>query len=296
VLLPSELGQVTDDVERVLSGSPYRCVRLIGRGGMGQVYEIEHSFLGRRLALKVLHPIFASNPEFTERLRLEAHALARLRHPAIVDIVDFWTTDEGQPCVVMELLHGRSLHGELRERKRLPLDEAVEIALQALSGLRAAHAMGIVHRDIKPENLFVHEIAGKKRILKILDFGLARLMPQLASDTARAFAVSTQTGAVVGSPRFMSPEAARGERVDARGDLYSLGLVLYLMLSGRAPHDFDATSPEPEPLLGEPGISTELNQIVLRAIANDITVRYQTAEEFRSELVLQQPKRKRRPT
>ncbi len=243
---------------------------------MGEVWAVEHAFLRRPFALKVLH---AHLGQFADRMRVEAQAMGRVNHPHIVSVVDFWISDDGRPCVVMELLEGRTLWDELLERHTLPVVESVEIACQALSALGAAHALGLVHRDIKPENLFLHDAPGYGRVLKVLDFGIARVIPDMTRRTPAPPDVRTATGAFVGSPRFMSPEASMGERVDGRADLFSIGLVLYLMLVGQGPFDSIASEPEPPSHLGK-GISAELDAVVLRAIREDAAMRFQNAQDF----------------
>jgi len=279
------LGSSAEEVGELLAKTDYRPVRRLGGGRTGDVYLVEHQILGRQFVLKVLRSHLVRDPQFADRLRIEAQAAARLRHPNVVEMVDFWTSHRGDPCVVMELLEGRTLGQELGVRDRLPAAEAVNLAQQALSGLGAAHALGIVHRDVTPENLFLHDAPGFPRTLKILDFGLARVLPNASARAPDPLAVPTKTGAVLGSPRFMSPEAARGQRVDHRADLYSLGIVLYVMLTGQGPHDTQATHVAlPSHFGGGVAMGERLDAISLRAIADRADDRYQTAEEFAAAL------------
>lgn len=273
-----------NELERLLSSTPYVARGLLGRGGAGSVYEVEHSFLGRRFAVKVLHPYVALTPGLPDRMRLEAQALGRLRHPNIVDVIDFWIADDGTPCVVMELLRGRTLHAELRKRERLPATEVLELASQALRGLTAAHAMGIVHRDIKPENLFLHQEAGLGPRLKILDFGWARVLPDFSERSLSPAALPTQTGATVGSPLFMSPEGARGEKVDFRADLYSLGVVMYASLGGFIPDTHSNEIPLPSHFAEGDWYPPGLDELIIRAIQRDPSARYQSAQEMLAAL------------
>lgn len=205
--------------------------------------------------------------------------MGHIRHPHVVEIVDFWTAAGQRPCIVMELLQGRSLSDELLERPKLPVNEAVQWTCDALSGLAAAHSLGVVHRDVKPENLFLHEARGFGRVLKILDFGTARVLPTNHQATVKP-TTRTASGAIVGSPRFMSPEGARGQRVDARADIFSVGLVLYTMLVGETPFDRGARVVEPPSWHVEAEIPDALDVAVLRALREDPAERYQTAEEF----------------
>lgn len=273
-----------DELSAVLAGQPYSACRLIGRGGTGSVCEVEHTFLKRRFACKVLHREGAAQPGLAQRLRVEAQLMGRVRHPNVVDVMDFWLSPEGAPCLIMELLHGRSLHAEMRARRRLPAGEVIELATQALSGLSAAHALGIVHRDIKPENLFLHQPPGFERVLKILDFGWARILPDATALMLSAPVPHTKTGASVGSPLFQSPEGARGEKVDARADIFSLGLVLYALLGGFVPDFHSGHVPLPSEYAEGDWYPLALDEIVLRAIQVRPEARFQTAEEFLAAL------------
>lgn len=210
----------------VVSGTRYQVVRALGRGGMGNVYEVEHLELRRRFVLKILHDNLASQSAHVARMRNEWRALAQLNHPHIVQVTDAGHTDEGLPYFVMEYLEGETLSLWLKRRKRLSPQEAGELLLPVLDGLHCAHEMGIIHRDIKPQNLYFTS-SGQ---VKILDFGIAKMREPSEQ-------VVTLAGAAIGTPRFMSPEQAAGKQVDHRTDIYSLGLVLYEMLLGQGPFD-----------------------------------------------------------
>ncbi|MFZ5895565.1 MAG: serine/threonine-protein kinase [Myxococcota bacterium] len=274
-------GRSAKAIEAFLAGRPYRPVRFLGRGGMGEVWVVEHTTLGRRFAFKIQH---AHVVQFADRARVEAEIMGRIRHPHVVEIVDFWTSADQRPCIVMELLQGRSLWDELLEHPRLPMQEAVQWTCQALSGLAAAHSLGVVHRDIKPENLFLHEARGLGRVLKILDFGTARVLPTNVHAPVQP-STRTASGAMVGSPRFMSPEGARGERVDVRADIFSIGLVLYTMLVGETPFDRGSHKVDPPSRHTETEIPSDLDVAVLRALREDPAERYQTADEFIAALL-----------
>lgn len=280
----------------LFADTPYRPVRRLGAGGMGEVWLVEQTELGRRFAAKLLHSRYASDPQLRDRLRIEVQTIARLnelRHPNIAQVVDSRTMTDGRPFIVMEFLQGRSVNQELSARGGwLPVGEAIGYVLQLLSALSAAHAIGVVHRDIKPHNLFLRdEPDGSERTLLVLDFGVARILPG-AQGAPRPLAIPTDTGIVVGSPHYMSPEGARGLRVGARGDLYGAGLVLYEMVAGRGPFDH-----APDPLMAhaneEPKapsiyapqpVPAELDRAVLRALAKDPDGRFATADEFSAEL------------
>jgi eukaryotic-like serine/threonine-protein kinase len=269
-------------IEDLLATSPYEPLRRLGGGGMGEVYVARARSFGRLFALKVLRPHLGSSAELVSRMRLEAQAMGRLQHPHVVDVTDFWVAGNGRPCIVMELLSGRNLGEELRARRRLPPSEAIELLRQALDALAAAHALGMVHRDLKPENLYLHQLPpGFGRTLKVLDFGVVRLIEGSLDLAPLSF--RTQTGALVGSPRFMSPEQARGEAVDHRTDIYTLGMVLYVMLAGRGPFDGGSSKAAP-PSRHAAGVAPALDSIVLRALRPDRSERYQSAQEFLRDL------------
>lgn len=279
----------------IFANSPYRTVRPLAAGGMGELFIVEHRELGRKFVAKVLQNEFRDDPTLMDRFRLEAQALGRLEHPHIVSVVNLGTTVDGRPYIVLEQLTGRPLSVELKARGRLPVREALSWAVQILSALEAAHGIGIVHRDIKPPNLFLCDGPKGTRILKVLDFGVARVLPEAPASAPMPLSVPTENGAVVGTPRFVSPEGAIGRRVDERADIYGVALVLYTMLAGRGPFDhlrgranlFSAhasQAPEPPSFYADEPISAELDRVVLKALAKDPEDRFQTAAEFRVAL------------
>jgi serine/threonine protein kinase len=273
---PSAATDAQAAVAKLLAGTPYQVLRLLGRGGMGEVWAIKHGFLGRHFALKVLRPNLAT---VADRMRVEAQTMGRLNNPHVVEVVDFWVSPDGRPCIVMELLNGRTLWDELIERKLMPAPEALDVTRQVLLALVAAHSLGVVHRDLKPENVFLHEARGYGRVTKVLDFGVARILPDAPSFAPEPAALRTITGTVLGSPRYMSPEAWNGDKLDARADVYSVGVMLYVMLTGHGP--FDAG----QPLAAPPSrlnaqLPAELDHVVLKAIREDVATRTQSAREF----------------
>lgn len=270
-------SQPAAGIEELLAGTAYEPVKRLGAGAMGEVYQVRARSFGGCFALKVLRPFFALAPQFVERMRQEAQVLGRLDHPHVVEVVDFWIGRDSRPCILMELLEGRTLAEELLDRGRIPPDEAVEIIRHALDALMTAHANGIVHRDLKPENLFLHQQPGLGRVLKVLDFGVVRLLDG-GDGVAR-----TQTGAIVGSPRFISSEQASGVWVDHRTDIYAMGMVLYVMLAGRGPFDGGARK-APPPSRYAPAVTPALDAIVLRAIRPLKEERYQSANELLRDL------------
>src|ERR1700732_3856389 len=207
----------------------YEIVSSLGAGGMGEVYRARDENLGREVAIKVLPRELASDPDRLRRFEQEARAAAALNHPNILAVYGFSTTEDQAPYLVTELLQGQTLRERLQQGE-IPVRKAVEFALQAARGLAAAHDRGIVHRDLKPENLFLT----RDGIVKILDFGLAKLtVPEAASQTSVATASFTAGGGGLGPAVYMSPEQVRGQVVDHRSDIFSLGAILYEMLSGK---------------------------------------------------------------
>ncbi len=220
----------SDPLLGVLLGGTYRVRRLLGRGGMGAVYEADHEALGRKVAVKVLSPELSMRQEAVERFRREALSAARLGHPNIIQIQDFRAEEGAAAFLVMELLQGETLAQRIDRLGTLSDGALRDIAHQVLDALTAAHAAGIVHRDIKPENLFLTPV-GTGDVVKVLDFGVAKL----ESDQR-----ITREGMLVGSPLYMAPEQAYGSSVDARADLYSLGATLYHARTGVPPFDADS--------------------------------------------------------
>ena len=276
-------------------GTPYRLIRRLARGGMGQVYLIEHRELGRECVAKLVHERLASEQQLLERIRIEAESLGTLNHPNIVSVNNFGTTKDGRPFIVMEYLRGRDLARTLASGRSFSVTESIELVLQACSALSAAHSIGIVHRDIKPENLFLHEESDGSTVLKILDFGVARIIPGVSPHTPTPLPQPTATGVIVGTLRYASPEGASGQRVDYRADIYSLGLVLYRLFTGRSPYGdhlsdtgiITATlteAPAAPSSVATQYIPSELDEIVLKALQKSPEERYATMKDFKDAL------------
>ncbi len=273
-------------------GTPYVALERLGAGSMGEVFLVQHREIGRRFVAKVQHAWLNGHQRTAERMRIEAEGLGNLRHVNIVSIAGYDHLPDGRPFILMEHLRGRTLREELLARGRLPVLEALTYACQLLSGLAAAHSIGIVHRDIKPDNLFLQN--GRRTVLKVLDFGVARVASESSPVRPLPDALLTQTGQVIGNLPYQSPEGATGAHVDARADLYSAALVLYAMLAGRGPFDHVDDSmilhahveiaPEAPSHYATDPIPAELDAAILRALAKDPNQRFQTADEFRAEL------------
>jgi len=252
---------------------------------MGSVWLAEHIALGRRAALKVLHPEFSTRPDVVTRFFNEARAATAIPDPGIVQIFDFGQHSDGSAYIVMELLDGEPLDRRLRREGALGLGDGLRLMRQVASTLGAAHAHGVVHRDLKPENIFIvrdPEVPGGERA-KVLDFGIAKLAGDQAS-------IKTQTQAMMGTPTFMSPEQCRGAGyVDQRSDVYALGCVLFTLLVGRPPFEADGIGdiiamhlrePPPPPSRLRPGIPPEIDQLVLRCLAKEPAQRFQNAADL----------------
>ena len=228
-------GEDSDDsslIGKYLDGR-YLVKRLIGEGGMGFVYEAEHVEIGRRVAVKVLHALYARQNEVVARFRSEARAAARIGHPHIVDVFDSGTTPEGAVYLVMEHLGGQNLHELLSLEGPLPSSRAIFIGREICEALEAAHRAGILHRDMKPENVFLIDKEGRRDFVKVLDFGIAKSLDQISDREKRL----TTPGMAMGTPEYMAPEQAGGGITDARADVYAVGAILYEMLTNRPPHE-----------------------------------------------------------
>ncbi len=218
-------------------GTAYRLVRPLAQGGMGEIFLVEHRELRRAFVAKTLQNALASNPQLVDRFRVEAQSLGSLRHPNIVSVFAVGKTADARPFMVTEYLQGQTVAQALANGRVFSISEAIRYTRETLAALGAAHAIGIVHRDIKPENLFIHDDPYGPTRIKVLDFGLARIIPGISALAPPPLEVPTSTGVIFGTPHYVSPEAALGQHVDQRADLYSVGLVLYKMLARRGPFD-----------------------------------------------------------
>ncbi len=266
----------------------YRLRRKLGEGGMGEVWAAWHAALRREVAVKLLRVDEGQDPTLIERFEREVAALSELSHPNTIRVFDYGVTEDGIWYYVMELLEGEDVRRLVEREGPLPEERAVHITEQAARALAEAHARGIVHRDIKPENLFLTRAGGERDVVKVFDFGIAKRTAAQDDHTL------TRTGAVMGTPAYMSPEAACGEEADARSDVYSLGATLYYMLAARPPFDRDGVvdllldhiHSDVPPLAETRGaaVSPALEAVVMRSLAKNPADRYAGAQELAAAL------------
>jgi serine/threonine-protein kinase len=276
-----ELGQTVGN---------YRVIAKLGEGAMGIVYLAEHPVIGRKAALKVVHPQHARNPEVVARFVNEATAINRIGHEHIVEVTDFGRTQGGDFYFTMEYLEGRALSDLIAREAPLPPARALAIAAQIADALAASHDHGVIHRDLKPENIFLVTRGEETSFVKVLDFGLAKLLNE-----ERAAPHETRRGLVMGTPYYMSPEQCEGRReVDARADVYSLGVVLFEMLTGHLPFGGDAygevlmkqlTMRPPAARSLVPDLPEELDAVLHCALAKRATERFPSMQAFRHALL-----------
>jgi serine/threonine protein kinase len=280
----------TDDAEDVAGRAigKYELVRLVGRGGMGNVYEAINPSIGKRVALKMLDSEVAKHRDAVARFQREAQAASAAESPHIVEIFDSGITEDGVPFIVMELLRGESLASLLKREPRLSSEETTRIMVMVLRGLARAHEAGIVHRDLKPDNIFLVDRQPEPTFAKILDFGISKI------ERTRTTTTLTREGTVLGTPSYMSPEQAQGEAaVDARSDLWSVGAILYECLGGRPPFEgvtyeqiivrICTTSPRSIRELA-PNTSPRLVEVVERCLARERDARFASAAEVLAAL------------
>ncbi len=278
------MGSTGDIVGRVLDGK-YRIERLLGRGGMGEVYAGTHMQLERPVAVKVLHGDLGADDSFAARFVREARTAARLEHPNAVHVYDFGSLESGSAYLVMEFVEGVTLREVMRANDRFPLSAVVDIMRQAAGAIGAAHARGIVHRDIKPENMMVRTNETGRLVLKVVDFGLAKLLENQSSQL-------TNGSELIGTPKYMAPEQFSGGRVDERADVYALGCVLFELLAGGPPFEGTfvevvgkhvyAEVPSFESL--DLDLSPEVEAVVRHALEKDPADRTPSASELVAEL------------
>jgi serine/threonine protein kinase len=267
----------------------YKVTELIGEGGMGKVYLAEHVEIGKRVALKVLHPSYSRMPDLVERFRREARAASKIGHPNIVDVTDSGATPDGSVYFVMEYLEGVELGSVIEREGPLDVARALRITTQICRALSAAHREGIIHRDLKPENIFLIVKGGEADFVKVLDFGIAKTTEAEAARERRL----TSPGMAMGTPEYMAPEQAAGRPADARTDVYSLGAIMYEMVTGVPPYQGDnfmeiltkkATTDPASPISIRPELPVPVSDLVLASMSRNPDTRPQSMDSLEYEL------------
>ncbi len=265
---------------------------VLGLGGMSVVYKAQHKLMNRIVAIKMLHNVLKQDITALERFKLEAQAASSLNHQNVITVYDFGVTADGEPFFVMDYLEGESLKDLLERKGRLPYDRALALFKQICDGLEAAHKRGIIHRDLKPANVVITKQDDGSELLRLVDFGIAKMMPQ----AGKADQHLTKTGEVFGSPIYMSPEQCLGKEIDARSDIYALGCLMYETLTGRVPFIGDSfletmnkhVGENPKPLhevVPDANIPPELENVISRCMAKKPDDRFATVGELRDTLV-----------
>jgi eukaryotic-like serine/threonine-protein kinase len=268
----------------------YRITAKLGEGGMGIVYLAEHPVIGRKVALKAIHPELSRNPEVVSRFMTEAKSVNQIGNEHIVDVSDFGNTTDGEFYFIMEFLQGEAVADRLRRERLFEAPRALQIAAQVADALSSSHSHGIIHRDLKPENIFLINRGQTRDFVKVLDFGLAKLI-----QGEEKVSHKTRTGSVMGTPYYMSPEQCEGKAgVDYRADIYSLGVILFEMMTGRVPFGGEGygeiivkhlTVPAPLPSSFNPAITPAQEAVVMHALAKSREDRFRTMDEFRAAML-----------
>jgi eukaryotic-like serine/threonine-protein kinase len=286
--LRAQGGSAMDLVGSIIADR-YHVIRKLGEGGMGQVYLAEHVKMGRKSAVKVMNPGMVDNVDAISRFNREAANASKINHPNVAGIYDFGETPDGLVYLAMEFVEGEPLTEIIKAHGHLPPMRASEITRQTAEGLSVAHDMGIVHRDLKPDNIMVTKGRGGSDLVKVVDFGIAKAA---ASDNQKV----TKTGMVIGTPEYMSPEQLSGDPLDARSDIYSLGLVTFAMLTGKLPFPSDSAQEtmimrltDKPKRLGEmkPDMHwpADVQAVIDKVLERDANLRYRTASEYAHDLV-----------
>ncbi len=267
----------------------YRIDAIVGTGGMGTVYRATRLDIDRQVALKLLHPEMLEDPVVVERFQREAHAAGSIGHDNICEVTELGTSDDGTPYLIMPLLIGSSLARAI-DRGPLPIPRVMDIMSQTLSALQAAHDARIIHRDLKPDNVFITRVGDREDFVKILDFGVSKILSQ------DSIVHLTRTGSMPGTPFYMAPELAKGSKhIDSRADIYAAGVIMYEVLTGQKPFIGESyneimfnilTEPFQAPSILNPEVTAEIENIVLTSMSRDPSQRYQSAEEMRRALLV----------
>ena len=278
------------ELEGTTLGGKYRIVRQVGAGGMGRVFEAVHEQTERKVAVKVLSPEAAQQPDTLVRFDREARAAGRIGHDNICEVIDVGFADGNIPYLVMPMLRGQALSTALRAAGPLSLKRCLDVTTQILAALAAAHEAGVIHRDLKPDNVFLVRMGDREDFVKVLDFGISKMLHETRPD-----ATLTQTGMILGTPYYMSPEQARGLKdLDARVDVYAMGTILYQMLTGKPPFDGDSYNQLlsaillddfPKASAVRPETPPAVEEVIFHATQKDRQRRYRDAGEMRQALL-----------
>jgi serine/threonine-protein kinase len=282
---------VDETIGRTFAGK-YRVEQMIGEGGMGKVYRATQLALDKPVVLKVLRQALLGDERTVQRFQREAKAASRLNHPNSISVLDFGQADDGAMYIAMEYVQGRDLHQILSREWPLPEGRVIRVMSQVLSALADAHSVGVIHRDLKPENIMVSQGRSEPDFVKVLDFGIAKIIDG-SDDEGPAL---TRAGFVCGTPEYMSPEQARGAKLDHRSDLYAVGVILYQLVTGLLPFDSDSAvgfatkhltemPPLPTKRRPEVKVSAGMERLIMKALSKNPDERPQTAEQFRAELL-----------
>ena len=288
----AQLRALSELLQGMVIRDKYQVLEKIGAGGMAVVYKARHLAFNEIRALKLVSSRMLEDQDFLKRLKTEAVITRKLQHANAVRVDDIDTTEDGRPFIVMEYVEGQNLRQAIAKEGRIPVNRALKIAMQVALALSAAHRLGITHRDIKPDNILLVTQPDGSDLVKVLDFGIAKVR-EGAFDTGAGY-TATQTGMVVGTPQYISPEQAmgkHGKEVDGRADLYSLGVVIYEMITGQLPFESDTpmgmlihhiqTAPRPPHLLKpELNIPDPVSRLLMKALAKHPEDRFQSADEM----------------
>jgi serine/threonine protein kinase len=287
-----DLSTVEPDDELIgRSIGSYRVIKPLGKGGMGAVYMAEHPVIGSKVAIKFLHPQYATDKKIVDRFFNEARAVNVIGHDNILKILDLNVTEDNRHYFIMEFLHGKALQDLMKPDVPMPLDVAGPILLQVCEALQAAHDHKIIHRDLKPDNVYLIVHKGKKNFVKVVDFGIAKLTDEQGQSTGK-----TQTGMVMGTPAYMSPEQAGGmtTRIDARSDIYSLGCMMYQMATGKLPFPGSSFGEVlighlqlPPPPIRElnPEVPEAYEAVIMKCLEKQQDNRYQSMQELHDAIL-----------
>jgi eukaryotic-like serine/threonine-protein kinase len=282
---------LVDSLVGTIIGDRYQVLALIAAGGMSVVYQGWHKFLNRLVAIKLLQMQYLSDPRHLRRFQLEAQALGNLKHPNIIAVSDFGMMDT-QPYLVMDFANGASLLEVVTNDGGISIDRAIKIFIQVCDGAQHAHSQGILHRDLKPSNIMLEKNPDGEVMAKIVDFGVAKLLPESGQDIEKL----TQTGECFGTAHYMSPEQCMGKNLDVRADIYSMGCIMYEVLSGKAPFVGDNVLDTFQKQIHQPAepftsmgqdlkLPPQLETLVLKALSKDPTERQQSMSELRQDLM-----------